>query len=113
MSGGCNFKSSMIALSATFAIATGASAESQSQPAPAVFGQPAVSQAAPSSQIVIASLEQDGLHQDARWPLFSNCVNNTASQDEFLTCLRSAFMTDSTGTELALLHPTKVAGLPR
>ena len=34
----------------------------------------------------------DPLHADARWPLFSNCINNTTTPDQFQVCLQLAFM---------------------
>lgn len=56
------------------------------------------------SQIAAApGLGQDGLHADRRWPQFANCVNNTVSRQEFVSCLRTAYLSDGTGTELALL----------
>lgn len=113
MSVGRSIKICMVSFAAVVATMTAAFADDQSPVAqPAVISQ---ASAAPADQgnLVVASLEQDGLHQDSRWPLFANCINNTASPDEFTACLRNAFLADSTGTELALLHPTKVAELAR
>lgn len=62
---------------------------------------PAVSQAAnmqvasvnpvslPATQAVASA---DPLHSDARWPLFKNCIDNTATQAAFQGCLQMAFM---------------------
>lgn len=34
----------------------------------------------------------DPLHADPNWPLFSNCINNTATPAAFQACLQMAFM---------------------
>jgi hypothetical protein len=34
---------------------------------------------------------KDPLHADPRWPLFANCINNTATPDDFNACLQMAF----------------------
>jgi hypothetical protein len=34
----------------------------------------------------------DPLHADPNWPLFSNCINNTATPAAFQGCLQMAFM---------------------
>ncbi len=45
--------------------------------------------AAPASDVKAAV---DPLHADARWPLFSNCINNTTTPDAFQACLQLAFV---------------------
>jgi hypothetical protein len=113
MSVGRNFKFYMVSLAAVVVSGTAAFADEQSPVVqPAVISQASVTPAV-QANLVVAGLEQDGLHQDSRWPLFANCINNTGSPDEFTACLRTAFLADSTGTELALLHSTKVAALGR
>jgi hypothetical protein len=47
---------------------------------------------------------KDPLHADPHWPLFANCINNTATPDEFNACLQMAFTgVGPTGQVLALL----------
>ncbi len=48
-----------------------------------------VTTAAPTSDV---KASVDPLHADARWPLFSNCINNTATPDAFQACLQMAFL---------------------
>jgi hypothetical protein len=46
----------------------------------------------------------DPLHADTRWPLFANCINNTATPDAFQACLQMAFLgTGPNDQVLALL----------
>jgi len=49
----------------------------------------AITTAAPVGDTVKTT---DPLHADARWPLFANCINNTATPDAFQGCLQMAFM---------------------
>ncbi len=60
-----------------------------------------VTTTAPASDVKAST---DPLHADARWPLFSNCINNTTTPDQFQACLQLAFMgVGPTDQTLALL----------
>ena len=49
----------------------------------------AVTTATPASDVKTSA---DPLHADAHGPLFSNCINNTITPDQFQVCLQLAFM---------------------
>lgn len=106
MSVGHNVKFLVVALSVTFGAATGAYSEDAVKAQPAAFSQAAAPEAAPAAKLAdaVAVPSNDGLHSDKRWPQMADCINNTASQDQFVSCLRTAFLADGTGAEVALLQ---------
>jgi len=58
----------------------------------------------PRSQVVSRQVNADPLHADPHWPLFKNCIDNTANRGAFDACLQMAFLGGSPDSQtLALL----------
>ena len=97
MSVGRFLKYSFVAAAAVLGATTSVYAADPAVQQPVAFEQP-------DTQLASAVQPQDGLHKDKRWPKFAECINNTGTQDEFVSCLRTAFLADGTGTQVALLQ---------
>lgn len=96
----------LVIVGVAFAVSTGVFADNATPAAaqPSVEAAPVQVALANPQAPVLEATATDPLHSDVRWPLFKNCIDNTATPAAFEACLQMAFLNaEPDGQVLALL----------